>query len=64
MPVSVKVKSGESTTLLVRRRGYMTRKVVVDGSETRVVIGLMQQRDEAPARPQSPSRSSARRVNR
>jgi serine/threonine-protein kinase len=64
MPVSVKLKTGEPVTFLVRRRGYQTRKVVVDGTETRIVIGLVVQKDEAPARSQSPSRSSARRVNR
>ncbi|MGC4090523.1 MAG: hypothetical protein QM756_22170 [Polyangiaceae bacterium] len=41
MPVSVQVEEGSPATLTVRRKGYMTRKVVVDGSDTRVVVGLM-----------------------
>jgi serine/threonine-protein kinase len=41
MPVSVQVEEGSSETLTVRRKGYTSRKVVVDGSETRVVVGLL-----------------------
>ncbi|HET9930527.1 MAG TPA: protein kinase, partial [Polyangiaceae bacterium] len=41
MPVSVQVEEGTSMTLTVRRKGYTTRRVVVDGSETRVVVGLI-----------------------
>lgn len=41
MPVSVQVVEGTPQTLTVRRKGYTTRRVVVDGSETRVVVGLM-----------------------
>jgi hypothetical protein len=41
MPVSVQVEEGTSMTLTVRRKGYNTRKVVVDGTDTRVVVGLI-----------------------
>jgi serine/threonine protein kinase len=41
MPVTVTVPDGVSQTFTVRRKGYSTRRVVVDGSETRVVIGLV-----------------------
>jgi serine/threonine-protein kinase len=41
MPVSVQVEEGSSETLTVRRKGYTTRRIVVDGSETRVVVGLL-----------------------
>jgi serine/threonine-protein kinase len=41
MPVSVQVEEGSSVTLTIRRRGYTTRKVVVDGTDKRVVVGLM-----------------------
>jgi serine/threonine protein kinase len=41
MPVSVMVEEGSPATLTVRRKGYTTRKMVVDGSETRVVVGLL-----------------------
>lgn len=57
MPVSVQVEEGVSMTLTVRRKGYTTRKVVVDGSETRVVVGLL--RAEPPQ--SSLSKASSRR---
>jgi serine/threonine-protein kinase len=41
MPISVEVEEGTPVTLTVRRKGYTTRKLVVDGSETRVVVGLL-----------------------
>lgn len=41
MPVSVQVEDGSPVTLTVRRKGYSTRKIVLDGSETRVVVGLL-----------------------
>jgi serine/threonine-protein kinase len=41
MPVSVQVEEGSPVTLTIRRRGYTTRKVVVDGTDKRVVVGLM-----------------------
>ncbi|MFZ5890823.1 MAG: protein kinase domain-containing protein [Myxococcota bacterium] len=41
MPVSIQVEEGSPVTLTVRRKGYTTRKLVVDGSETRVVVGLV-----------------------
>ncbi|MFO7180086.1 MAG: protein kinase [Pseudomonadota bacterium] len=40
MPVSVKVQEGKPLTVTVRRKGYRTRKVVLDGSQKRVVVGL------------------------
>lgn len=41
MPVSVQVEEGSPVTLTIRRKGYTTRKIVVDGSDTRVVVGLL-----------------------
>lgn len=46
MPVSLNVTKGEPVVLTVRRRGFSTRKVVVDGSETRVVVGLVKSAPE------------------
>lgn len=74
MPVSVHVKPGETVTVTVRRKGYSTRKVVVDGSEQRVVVGLVKSSDgrhtatrtrqdnakRSPNRGSATSRSSAR----
>jgi serine/threonine-protein kinase len=48
MPVSIEVQDGTPLTLSVRRKGYTTRRVVVDGSETRVVVGLMREAQPAP----------------
>jgi hypothetical protein len=41
MPLSVQVEEGTPVTLTVRRKGYTSRRVVVDGTETRVVVGLL-----------------------
>ncbi len=62
MPVSINVKKGAPLTLTVRRKGYSTRRVVVDGSETRVVIGLVPLQPQA-AKPKAKSSSSRRRSN-
>jgi hypothetical protein len=40
MPVSVKVEDGKPLVVTVRRKGYKTRRVVLDGSSNRVVVGL------------------------
>jgi hypothetical protein len=40
MPVSVIVPEGEKRSLIVRRPGYWPRRVRVDGSKSRIVIGL------------------------
>jgi len=41
MPISVKVAPGEVKHLTVSRRGYIPRKLTIDGSRTRVVVGLI-----------------------
>ncbi|HEY8944622.1 MAG TPA: hypothetical protein VIM73_10190, partial [Polyangiaceae bacterium] len=46
MPVSLLVRKGEPVTVTVRRKGFSTRKVVVDGSEQRLVIGLVKSAPE------------------
>jgi eukaryotic-like serine/threonine-protein kinase len=43
MPVFVDVPPGASRTVLVKRKGYITRKVILDGTESRVVVGLRHQ---------------------
>jgi serine/threonine protein kinase len=40
MPVSVKVEEGKPLVVSVRRKGYKSRRVVLDGSQTRIVVGL------------------------
>jgi serine/threonine-protein kinase len=40
MPVSVFVEKGRKVHLTIRRNGYWTRKLVLDGTKKRVVIGL------------------------
>jgi serine/threonine-protein kinase len=49
MPVSVKVREGERATVIVRRPGFWPRRIVVDGTETRIVIGLVKLPSNAPA---------------
>jgi hypothetical protein len=41
MPVTLNVKEGDRSTIEVRRRGYASRRVTVDGSRARVVIRLV-----------------------
>ncbi len=40
MPVSVKVEEGKPLVVSVRRKGYRSRRVVLDGKQTRIVVGL------------------------
>jgi eukaryotic-like serine/threonine-protein kinase len=41
MPVTVKVPEGHSVSAEVRRDGYWTRKLRLDGTKTRIVVGLV-----------------------
>jgi serine/threonine-protein kinase len=41
MPVSVKVKEGDSVNVRIVRDGYWMRKLTLDGSKKRVVVGLV-----------------------
>jgi eukaryotic-like serine/threonine-protein kinase len=50
MPVSVKVKDGRPLKVRIVRDGYWTRKLTLDGSKKRVVIGLVK-RDASKAPP-------------
>ncbi|MDF3071378.1 MAG: serine/threonine protein kinase [Polyangiaceae bacterium] len=52
MPVSVKVKDGQPVKLRIVRDGYWTRKLTVDGSKKRVVVGLVK-RDASKANPEA-----------
>jgi serine/threonine protein kinase len=40
MPVSLKIEDGKPLVVSVRRKGYRSRRVVLDGSQTRIVVGL------------------------
>jgi hypothetical protein len=46
MPVSVRVREGHTLKVRIVREGYWTRKLKLDGSKKRVVIGLVK-RDES-----------------
>jgi hypothetical protein len=50
MPVSVKVREGHPLKVRIVRDGYWTRKLTVDGTKKRVVVGLVK-RDEGKANP-------------
>ncbi len=50
MPVSVKVKDGTPLKVRIVRDGYWTRKLTLDGTKKRVVIGLVK-RDESKTNP-------------
>ena len=60
MPVSVKVKDGYPIKVRIVRDGYWTRKLTLDGSKKRVVIGLVK-RDDSKAEPERRRRRPARR---
>jgi serine/threonine protein kinase len=50
MPVSVKVREGHSLKVRIVREGYWTRKLTLDGTKKRIVIGLVK-KDDAKANP-------------
>jgi predicted Ser/Thr protein kinase len=41
MPITVDLQPGETRTVKVVRKGYVTRTLKLDGSKTRVVVGLV-----------------------
>jgi serine/threonine-protein kinase len=41
MPIMLELKPGESKTIDVTRKAYVTRRVRIDGTKSRVVIGLV-----------------------
>ncbi|MCC6215630.1 MAG: serine/threonine protein kinase [Polyangiaceae bacterium] len=51
MPVTVRVRAGESSTLEVRREGFHSRRVSVDGSQPRVLVRLVPMPGKRPAIP-------------
>jgi serine/threonine protein kinase len=54
MPVSVKVPVGQPVKVRVVRDGYWTRKLTLDGSKKRIVVGLVK-RDASKPNPNSES---------
>jgi hypothetical protein len=52
MPVSVKVKDGHPVKLRIVRDGYWTRKLTVDGSKKRIVVGLVKRDASAKNNPE------------
>jgi eukaryotic-like serine/threonine-protein kinase len=51
MPVSVKVREGHPVKVRIVRDGYWTRKLTVDGSKKRVVVGLVKRDASAKGNP-------------
>lgn len=51
MPVTVKVPEGRSVHAEVRRDGYWTRRLRLDGSKSRIVVGLVKRENGATAAP-------------
>jgi serine/threonine protein kinase len=43
MPVTVKLEPDEVKHLIVARRGYVPRRLIVDGSKSRLVVGLVKE---------------------
>jgi hypothetical protein len=41
MPITIDVKPGETKVVNVVRKGYVTRPLKLDGSKTRIVVGLV-----------------------
>jgi serine/threonine-protein kinase len=48
MPVSVKVKEGHPLNVRIVRDGYWTRKLTLDGTKKRVVVGLVKRSEAKP----------------
>jgi serine/threonine protein kinase len=48
MPVSVKVKDGHPVKVRIVRDGYWTRKLTLDGTKKRVVVGLVKRSEAKP----------------
>ena len=53
MPVTVKVPEGRTVSAEVRRDGYWTRRLRLDGSKPRIVVGLVKRENGATAAPSS-----------
>jgi len=53
MPVTVKVPEGHTVSAEVRRDGYWTRRLRLDGSKSRIVVGLVKRENGASAAPSS-----------
>ena len=51
MPVSVKVREGHPVKVRIVRDGYWTRKLTVDGTKKRVVVGLVKRDASAKGNP-------------
>jgi hypothetical protein len=48
MPVSVKVKEGHPLKVRIVRDGYWTRRLTLDGTKKRVVVGLVKRSEGKP----------------
>lgn len=62
MPVSVKVKEGQPVKVRIVREGYWTRRLTLDGSKRRLVVGLVKRSEPEVAVDDEPAGSLPRSV--
>jgi len=59
MPITIDLKPGESRVVNVVRKGYVARSLKLDGSKTRVVVGLLSETQAAKRKGQSQADAEA-----
>jgi eukaryotic-like serine/threonine-protein kinase len=59
MPITIDLLPGETKTVRVVRKGYVTRTLKLDGSKTRIVVGLVSEAAAAKHRGQSQADAEA-----
>jgi len=59
MPITIDLAPGETKTVRVVRKGYVTRTLKLDGSKTRIVVGLVSEAAAAKHRGQSQAEAEA-----
>ena len=59
MPITIDLKPGESKLINVVRKGYVSRALKLDGSKTRVVVGLLSETQAAKRKGQSQADAEA-----
>jgi serine/threonine-protein kinase len=59
MPITIDIKPGETKLINVVRKGYVTRPLKLDGSKTRVVVGLVSETQAAKHKGQNQAEAEA-----
>jgi serine/threonine-protein kinase len=59
MPITIDLSPGETKSVRVVRKGYVTRTLKLDGSKTRIVVGLVSEAAAAKHRGQSQAEAEA-----